>query len=107
LNRIERAELDRWGGGLRVVDNYREAVRSGATGITQDYVTYSSAWGFTEADVEVPVVIWQGTDDSVVAPAYAHRLADRLPHAELQLCEGAGHLLLVDRWADLFASLSE
>jgi pimeloyl-ACP methyl ester carboxylesterase len=101
----EQGELDRHGGARQIVASYREAVRPGAKGMTQDYVTYSSRWGFTEADVEVPVIIWQGTDDSLVVPEFAHRLADRLPNATLTQCPDAGHLLALDRWPDIFADL--
>jgi pimeloyl-ACP methyl ester carboxylesterase len=105
LHPSERAELARGGGGRRIVESYREAIRPGAAGLTQDYVTYSSAWGFTADTVTVPVTIWQGTDDSLVVPEFAHRLAAGLPRAELRVLEGAGHLLLVDRWAELFTTL--
>jgi pimeloyl-ACP methyl ester carboxylesterase len=107
LGPTERAELARWGGGRRLVEAYREAIRPGAAGMTQDYVTYSSAWGFAERDLTVPVSIWQGTDDTLVVPEFGRRLADRIPGAELHLLDGAGHLLLADHWADLFAVLRE
>lgn len=105
LHPTERAELARGGGGRRIVESYREAIRPGAAGMTQDYVTYSSAWGFTGAEIAVPVTIWQGTDDSLVAPEFARRLAAGIPGAELRLIDGAGHLLLVDRWAELLTTL--
>jgi pimeloyl-ACP methyl ester carboxylesterase len=105
LGPVERGEIERGGGARRLVDAYREAARPGARGITQDYVTYSSAWGFTEADIDVPVDVWQGLDDTMVAPEFARRLAERLPDATLHLVPSAGHLLPVDRWPDIFAGL--
>jgi uncharacterized protein len=45
------------------------------------------------ATVWVPILIVHGTDDDVVPPDHARRLAERAPNAELRLLEGAPHQL--------------
>lgn len=107
LSPAERGELDRHGGGARLVEAFREATARGGDGMTQDYVTYSSAWGFSAVAELPPVSIWQGTDDSLVAPEFADRLARQLPGSELHLIDGAGHLLADDHWPAILARLAE
>jgi pimeloyl-ACP methyl ester carboxylesterase len=106
LGTNERNELDRLGGGAVLVENYREATRRGASGMTQDYVTYSGAWGFSAADIAVPVSLWQGTDDSLVTPEFADRLASQIAGSVLHRFDGAGHLLVADRWPTILGSLT-
>jgi 3-oxoadipate enol-lactonase len=42
--------------------------------------------------IAVPTLVLHGTEDRVVAPGNAELLARRIPGAELQLLEGAGHV---------------
>lgn len=47
------------------------------------------------ADVKVPTLIVHGTADDIVPVEHAHLIAERAPHAELVILEGAQHIL---RW---------
>jgi pimeloyl-ACP methyl ester carboxylesterase len=51
-------------------------------------------WGFDLAQVVAPVTIWQGRDDLVVPFRHAIWLADHIPHSELHLLDGEGHISL-------------
>ena len=42
--------------------------------------------------ISVPTLVLHGTEDRVIAPGNAELLAGRIPGAELQLLEGAGHV---------------
>jgi pimeloyl-ACP methyl ester carboxylesterase len=42
--------------------------------------------------IAVPTLVLHGSEDRVIAPANAELLARRIPGAELQLLEGAGHV---------------
>jgi len=42
--------------------------------------------------IAVPTLVLHGTEDRVIAPGNAELLARRIPGAELQLLEGAGHV---------------
>jgi pimeloyl-ACP methyl ester carboxylesterase len=42
--------------------------------------------------MQMPTLILHGTEDRIVAPANAERLAAAIPGAELRWLEGAGHL---------------
>ena len=43
--------------------------------------------------VGLPILVLHGTADDVVPSHHAERIAERAPHAELRLIEGAGHQL--------------
>ena len=53
------------------------------------------------ADVDVPVRIVWGRDDTWIPPDTAARLRDRIPGATLRLVDGAGHLIHFDAPAAL------
>ncbi|NHX35802.1 MULTISPECIES: alpha/beta fold hydrolase [Halolamina] len=48
-------------------------------------------------ELSVPTLIMHGTDDEVLPVENAHALAERLPHAELELFEGGPHLFFVEQ----------
>ena len=47
--------------------------------------------------IAVPTLVLHGTEDRVIAPGNAELLARRIPGAELQLLEGAGHVFWSER----------
>lgn len=65
---------------------------SGGRAIATDLLTELEDWGFQLADVSTPMLIYQGQQDPFIPVDYARHLADNLPHAELTLLPGAGHL---------------
>jgi pimeloyl-ACP methyl ester carboxylesterase len=77
----------------------REAIATcteyGLECLRDDYSAYLSPWGFAVEDVQVPVVIFQGDLDENVPVGHARWLARHLPHAQLRLYEGEGHVSLV------------
>ncbi|RSM80950.1 hypothetical protein DMH04_29065 [Kibdelosporangium aridum] len=44
------------------------------------------------ADVQCPVVVWQGSEDRMVAPRHGAFLAEHLPDVRPHLLPGEGHL---------------
>lgn len=56
-------------------------------------------------EIDVPVLVCWGTDDTWIPVDRAHRLADLIPGAQLRLIEGAGHLVQEDAPAQLTAEL--
>lgn len=90
----------------KLEDNLRRSFEQGSRGFATDIrLVFTRDWGFELADVTVPVQIWHGDADGNVPVDDAHRLAGALPHNRLHVVPGAGHLLFVDRPADILASL--
>lgn len=68
-----------------------EGLRPGTEGAAQDLRLYCAPWGLKLADIDVPAIVWQGSDDPVVPPAAAYALARALPNCRLDVIQGAGH----------------
>lgn len=74
-------------------------------GVVEEYLAWARPWGFDRADITTPVDVWRGTEDHLLPPTWASRLADGLPHAELHVVDGVGHFLLLSKAEDVFAAL--
>ena len=57
-----------------------------------DLVLFTREWGFTAAEVTVPVRWWHGDDDHIVPLAHGQHLVERLPDASLKVIAGESHL---------------
>ena len=57
-----------------------------------DLVLFTREWGFTAAEVTVPVRWWHGNDDHIVPLAHGQHLVERLPDATLKVIDGESHL---------------
>lgn len=71
---------------------FREGLRTGVDGWLDDDLAFTAPWGFSLADIPVPVMIWQGSADLMVPFAHGEWLASRLPAASAHLEDGEGHL---------------
>lgn len=78
-----------------------EAQRSGTRGVTHEGRLYPRPWGFRLEDIAMKVHVWQGGADVNVPPAMGRYQADAIPNAELHFYENEGHLLAVDRFAEI------
>jgi pimeloyl-ACP methyl ester carboxylesterase len=52
-------------------------------------------------DIQVPALIIAGTEDALTPPKYAEYLAAHIAENELHVFEGAGHMLMMERAADV------
>ncbi|GAB3770869.1 pimeloyl-ACP methyl ester carboxylesterase [Nocardioides ginsengisegetis] len=57
-----------------------------------DLLLFTRHWGFTAADVRVPVRWWHGDDDHIVPFRHGQHLVDRLPDATMSVIDGESHL---------------
>lgn len=83
-----------------------EALRAGIRGVHDDVAIEFGDWGFDIADASVPVEVFHGAEDPLVPLAQAEYVARVLPDARLDVVEGVGHLVLYERAADIFASVT-
>ena len=67
--------------------------RRGADTAADEIVASVGPWGFTPAEVTVPVQLWHGDRDDAAPLAVARFLAEQLPQARLTVYEGEGHYL--------------
>ncbi len=88
-----------------VIGHLQEAFRHGPQGVADDYGALARPWGFDLAAVHVPVAIWQGEDDQLVAPSTALALARRLTNATVTLVPNTGHLLIFEHAQEILGSI--
>jgi pimeloyl-ACP methyl ester carboxylesterase len=85
-------------------DNYRHAFLHGGRGVAQDLrVLCTGGWGFDPAEVAVPVWLWHGERDDNVPATDGRYLAGVLPRCHARFVADAGHLLFLDRPAQILA----
>jgi pimeloyl-ACP methyl ester carboxylesterase len=76
-----------------LLDSYQRAFTQGTRGQVQDWGIIAAPWGFRPHDITVEVRLWQGDRDDRVPPHHAQYLADTIPHSELTLLRGEGHMI--------------
>lgn len=89
---------------LRMQRMMQEAYRTGVDGWVDDDLVFVKAWGFDVNELSVPVMVWYGTDDTLVPPAHGRWLAQNVPGAQVVTMSG-GHLELVNRVGELLSWL--
>lgn len=85
--------------------SFRAAAAQGPIGTVHDSMAIVAPWGFDLAEIEVPVAIWQGAQDTMVPFAHGEWLAAHVPGATAHLYDEHGHLSLVASMDEIFADL--
>ena len=73
-------------------------------GHVEDYVAAVQPWGFSPADITVPVDVWGGKGDHFLDPSWPAELARQIPGASLYRRDG-GHFLAHLHWPEIFEQL--
>ncbi len=73
-------------------DLMRAAGSGGIHAVTADLALFGRHWGFSVADIGVPVRFWHGDADNIVPLHHAEALAARMPDAELHVRPGESHI---------------
>jgi pimeloyl-ACP methyl ester carboxylesterase len=102
----DRSVLTEWGPPDHALAFVREALRQGTEGCVQDYRIFGDPWGFSLEEINVPVDIWEGSDDNTGPPGYRAFLKRHIPQASVRVVPGEGHLSLLPHQAPaIFSSL--
>jgi len=76
-----------------------EGLRPGIKGALQDLRLFCGPWHLPLAEIDVPTIMWQGSDDTIVPPQAAYHLAETLPNCRLDIVQGAGHYWVFTQFA--------
>lgn len=79
--------------GIRAMlaSNHAEGLRLSAAGWVDDTLAFITPWGFAVDRIEVPVLLWHGTDDVFAPIEHSRWLAERIRHASFAPSLGAAH----------------
>ncbi|MGJ6966309.1 alpha/beta fold hydrolase [Streptosporangium sp. G11] len=77
-------------------ENYAEAMQQLAAGWIDDALAFCNPWGFDVRDIEIPTLLWHGTDDIFSPLSHSLWLADHIPTASMTLKSGAAHFDALD-----------
>jgi pimeloyl-ACP methyl ester carboxylesterase len=75
-----------------MAETHREAVSSGIWGWHDDVRSEAREWDFDLGSIRVPVSVWHGLDDLLVAVAHGRWLADNVPGVRAHILQDEGHL---------------
>lgn len=87
------------------LDDLVNGSRFQMTAPVHDLVLFTQEWGFSLADVKVPVRWWHGEHDHIVPLAHGQHVVDRLPDATLTVADGESHLGGLARSLDVLETL--
>jgi pimeloyl-ACP methyl ester carboxylesterase len=89
----DREVLGHAGGWAVARDDATEGVRPGIEGFFEEHTAgYVLDWGFRLADVDVPVDVFHGTEDTWIPVGVGELLTERLPQGRLRALGGRGHV---------------
>jgi pimeloyl-ACP methyl ester carboxylesterase len=83
-----------------------DAVVQGLDSLAHDIALQVTPPDVELTDVVCPVRLWYGSLDRSAPPSFGHWFAAHLPAAELTVIDGAGHCLVLPRWAEIVAALA-
>jgi pimeloyl-ACP methyl ester carboxylesterase len=85
--------------------SFLEAASDGVRGMIEDFLVYSSPWGFSASEVTAEVHLWHGLEDPLVPVEHALQLAVSLPRCRVFLDPDEGHHFFRRRLANILAVL--
>jgi pimeloyl-ACP methyl ester carboxylesterase len=78
-----------------IVDDWREAFRSGIGGTHQESTLYTRPWGFRLQDITAEVHLWHGEQDDNVVCSVGRYVADTIPNCHPTFFEDEGHFSVI------------
>jgi pimeloyl-ACP methyl ester carboxylesterase len=100
------AALDIPGVADGLVAVMREGLRQGTDGCGWDNVAWVGPWRLDLDAVRAPTWLWYGADDPLAPTVHGEWLASQLPHAQLVVRPGEGHLGIYTHWDEMSATLT-
>lgn len=93
--------------GDYLVRTMRHSLRQGPIGWRDDTLSALRPWGFSLADIAVPMTIYHGTEDGNLDPSQAVWLHEHVPSSRLHLLDGEGHVSLMARFGEMLDDLRD
>ena len=91
--------------GPLVARSMRESLVQGQAGWARDNVVWMARWNIDLGAVRSPATFWLGEEDAASNLEGGDWLLEHIPHAELRVLAGYGHLVGFELWDDVLESL--
>lgn len=98
LSSPDKAALEQEETKLMLQGMVQGAFHSGTRGAAWDWRLEALPWGFKVADIQMPVSLWHGEEDTLVPLAHGRYMADALPNCQAHFIPGEGHISLATRY---------
>lgn len=84
------------------------AFAQGGRGAAWDYTLFSRPWGFSLADIRLPVYLWHGEEDWTCPVEMGRYAAENIPGCTAKFYPGEGHIsLVVNHFAEILAVVAD
>ena len=77
--------------GKRLMENFKEAVKHGTTGVHRDAYLYSNDWGFKLKNIKKKIFVWHGDKDLTVPIITNKYYKKKLKNKEIFIKPNEGH----------------
>jgi len=81
----------------------KEAFREGSIGVTTDASIHYQDWGFNLSQISAPVQLLHGDEDHLVPVEFSRFNASKIPHSQLHVFSGEGHLFPANQMKTIFS----
>jgi pimeloyl-ACP methyl ester carboxylesterase len=76
--------------------DFKEAFRQNPRGVIHEGAMLGSDWGFKLADIQAPVYLWQGEEDTNVPAGMGRYQATHMPNCTAKFYPGEGHISIMN-----------
>ena len=77
--------------GLKLMKNFKEALKYGITGVHRDAQLYSNDWNFKVKNIKKKIFVWHGTSDLTVPVSISQYYKSNLKNKEMFIKSNEGH----------------
>jgi len=84
-----------------------EAFRGGSQGVVQELSVLAQPWGFGLEQIQLPVHLWHGIDDTIVPLALAQHNLKQLLNGQPHFIAGGGHFIALEHAPAIFSLIAE
>ena len=94
--------------GIRLMENFKESIKHGTTGVHRDANLYSKDWGFKLKNIKKKIFIWHGDKDLTVPIITNKYYKKKLKNKEMFIKSNEGHFSICYNFMnDIVLQISE
>jgi pimeloyl-ACP methyl ester carboxylesterase len=79
---------------VKAMEASADSFQSGVKGHSWEMRLFGRPWGFNMADLQIPVLLWHGTEDKSILPLTGRMQAEAIPLCTAKFLPNEGHYSL-------------